>query len=413
MQRAKEMSLNDSQTFPAQETGVTYANPYFGPATQSHYDSEKWALTVAEAQTQEILLNPEAPDRQRSPGTPAFLKPSSTNDSLPPLIKILHAIPLAREALLNRSCLLNDYGQNSEWWDGTSIRGLRVINVDEGVDDVQHNDIIHETQRLIAFLDNTERAYGSADALIGLPAFRRAPESTASSFLDSWKNATESSVDAESHAAIFSSRGTRRTKRSDQADQFEPFCCLKVRVDSAIADKGFSLYEAIDDMVHTTSVEFDTFLDHVGEILTFEVTNHLETSRDLGISIPPIWYADRYLESSLEVAAQMQAEKDKIHVMGQEANDAQALMTSFQKPGSQTAMDVGPLITRITDYFTQTIGYKEATKTRDAQSPESPSQSIVPIVEQLSLLTKRVTEKVNCKHVHAYLLAYAKTLSLR
>ena len=394
LQRAKEISLGESQTLPGQETGVTYANPYFGPATQSQYDSEKWALTLPEAHTQEILLNPEPPDRVRQLGTPALLKPSSSNEYLAAYIKILHALPLAREALLNRDHLSNEYGRDSEWWDGTPIRGLRVVNIDEGDRNGQLDDVISETQRLMAFLDDTERAYGSIDALTGLPGYQKISSSMIISYLESWINATEGTIGEGSLSSIFRSRGTRRSKRQDIADEYEHFCALDVRVDTGTADRGFSLYEAIDDMVWSTSVESDTFLDETGDVLTFDITNPLDHSQSLGITIPPCWYADRYLEGSLEDAVEMQAEKERITHMAREVDDVQALMISVQKPGSQDTMDVGPLMTKITNFFRQTAEYRDTTEGTGPSNPEAPSRSLGPVIEQLSVLAKRVGERV-------------------
>ena len=119
------MSLDQNQIPPGQEMGVTYqnSNQQFRPATQDYYEQDKWAMTISESRTQEIILNPEAPDRRRRPGTPAFFKPSSSTRTLPALMKILHEIPMGREALLNRSVTLPDYGRESDWWDGTPVQG--------------------------------------------------------------------------------------------------------------------------------------------------------------------------------------------------------------------------------------------------------------------------------------------------
>src|SRR5436305_263481 len=98
-----------------QEIGVTNASgQHFRRATQEDYPVDQWALT----RTSEILSDPEPIDRKREGDAPAFLKPTVSEHYLAPLITILHAIPIAREALLETSILLPSYGQNDEWWNG-------------------------------------------------------------------------------------------------------------------------------------------------------------------------------------------------------------------------------------------------------------------------------------------------------
>ena len=91
----------------------TCKDPQFGPlfmfqlksSSKPLSNAQKWTMTLHGTFAQEIIAKPDPPDRQRAPGSPAFFKPCRGGDRLPALIKILHSIPMGREALLCRGGL--------------------------------------------------------------------------------------------------------------------------------------------------------------------------------------------------------------------------------------------------------------------------------------------------------------------
>ena len=172
------MSLSDNyqpdfdNRWSQQESGITGTHstptePYFGPATRQEYDPSEWAMTATRT-THEIYLDPANPqDRMRKAGEPTFFKPSENGYHLGPALAILHSIPAAREALIMPNTVLEDYGHNERWWSGEAIETSRITTVIEGdaPDKKQPSEVIVEVQRLMAFLDNTIRGYGSVDSL--------------------------------------------------------------------------------------------------------------------------------------------------------------------------------------------------------------------------------------------------------
>lgn len=172
--RALAASLQDSSgsqsgaLYGQQETGITGThtsptNPNFRDAAPDRdYDPNQWALTTT--QTHEIFLDPSPEDRKRSPGEPVFLRPSSSGTNLSAALTILHSIPLAREGLLVRGHVRPDYGHDDQWWNGQRVRTLRVVDVDD--EESQIVEEIVEVQRLMAFLDQSTRAYGSVEGLV-------------------------------------------------------------------------------------------------------------------------------------------------------------------------------------------------------------------------------------------------------
>jgi hypothetical protein len=158
-----------------QETGVTGThtspvNPNFAPApVGKHYDPNQWALTAPRTETKEIARHPSPQLRKREDGAPAFLRHSLASYNISGLLTILHAIPSARESFLLRRHLLEDYGHHPQWWDGEKIRSSRIIQVeDERPRFGEAEELLVEIQRLMAFLDRTDRAYGCIDDLMSM-----------------------------------------------------------------------------------------------------------------------------------------------------------------------------------------------------------------------------------------------------
>lgn len=167
MQHAITASLGHNIASGEQESGVTAAEgAQFGPANREYYDTELWALTLPSAISREISIDPDPELRRRIDDTPRFLRPGPEADHFPAFLTILHSIPIAREELLWRDRVAPDYGNDSQWWNGQPA--LTTLEQAEA----PWEDAVHETQRLMAFLDRSQRAFGSADVLSVLPSLK-------------------------------------------------------------------------------------------------------------------------------------------------------------------------------------------------------------------------------------------------
>lgn len=399
LSRAMAISMSESQTLPGQETGtIDYGKQTFGPAIREHYETDKWAVVYPAAQTQEILLNPEPHDRKRQPNTPAFFKTPSTCHLLSALIKIIHAIPMAREALLNRTLTLQDYGHEKDWWDGTPVKVLRIVNIDADTRKINEDDVIYEAQRLMAFLDDTDRAYGSTNVLAGLDGIGLRDDSKALNFLNIWESAAARS---ESPLAnVFESIGTKLDPNNPEDARSEPVLYLPVKVDNETSGKGLTLYEALDHMLWVDAKDDEEiYLEKVGDVFTLEVTNQVENDLGLGIEIPPIWYADRYRPSHTQQAKDMLARKAAVTTQLQNEEKLQNGISKFQKPGGSAQVAAAELLAKATEYFERKKAYQDATKesllTEQPQEDLGQSQSHTdPVAKELRALTAQVSDKM-------------------
>lgn len=147
-----------------QENGVVGGNSHFGPATRTEYDPAQWGMTAVESTT-EFYPDLDLPDLTRQNGEPVIIKPRSDQNRLPALLSILGNISLVRKTILESPPSLDDYGFNADWWSGTSIQTSGNILSVEDPSKSNAIEFLAETQRLFAFMDWSQRLYGSSEPL--------------------------------------------------------------------------------------------------------------------------------------------------------------------------------------------------------------------------------------------------------
>ena len=395
LSQAVSQSMTSTRGSAGQETGIIDGlDPHFGPATREHYDSKDWTVTIPDTSVQEILQKPDAINRKRAHNAPAFLRPSPAGHRLPALITIIHAIPMAREALLNKTRILPDYGLDAEWWDGVSASTgmLTVLQPKQEYYCSRMDELVCEFQRLMAFLDGTERAYGSSDALARLPCLDDWSEaSSLGDVLEKW-----ATIEARSdgpYSSIFRSEAMRVDLESEPESR--PFSCLDVQV-PAPPDWSLSqprtLYDVIDfalwSTVQDTTSEF-AFLNKVGEVLCMQITAPNKTGcTGLGIKVPPVLFLDRYLETSKRqiqdmLQAQQSLERDMSRI-----EYSKARITKTKPSFGDGTYNVSTLIARAIDYYND----EEISTNGSAQVSEVENKQRV--LKNLKTLASNVDEKL-------------------
>ncbi|KAL9106616.1 MAG: hypothetical protein Q9227_008399 [Pyrenula ochraceoflavens] len=284
-----------------QETGVTRSGQSFHKVQDSDYrDPAQWAVTVS----REINRTPPPGERRRRWAEPAFLNGPSSDNYLGALLTIYHTIPLAKEALLKRDFRRNDYEHDTQWWKGAQI-GEKILGLsdeEEGLNDRRR--AIHELQRLMAFLDDTIRAYGSTESLANLPAMKEISAGSDDPFADSdiykilalWRTTVASSdASMDMRPSVFESSATI-------APSFrKPFNFItreKTRTSTGVEG---TLYDEVDAFLwkdRPGSALDDIWIDQLAEVVTFRFDSG--TDDGIGFGIPAVWYPDKYLYESRE-----------------------------------------------------------------------------------------------------------------
>lgn len=294
------MSLGQDITH--QESGVIATdNSRFGPANQEYYDENAWGMTLFNQNTREEIISPDPEDRQRNDNEPAFFRPSQDALFVGGFLTILHSIPLAREALLLRDKVIPDYGHDAQWWNGQPVKAPRIVSLDDPYAEYQDwENVIHETQRLMAFLDSTKRGFGSTDALVSLkPISHYDQEKGVERFLEGWQEAALQATPDNQLSMVFTSHAVRHAVSEFDDPNSKEFFVLNVQ---APTDNGQTLYDILDEAIwqDAPGQELDdVWLENVAEVLTIQLGNTNNVPID--IKIPLVFYPDRYMETSRDV----------------------------------------------------------------------------------------------------------------
>ncbi|CAK7200986.1 hypothetical protein SEUCBS139899_003686 [Sporothrix eucalyptigena] len=357
LERALAESAAMSGLHTPQETGITNDSynvpmgpelptnlPLFGPASRDAYDPDQWAMVRRTPEPQE----PGPSGRQRVEGAPAFLRSRRTGPDAPTigaLLTILHAIPAARNALLTAGEQPASYGQNSEWWKGGKLEpvGMQapdqtmklntVINIgsDDGnayeqlsTDSDKARELTDEIHRLMAFLDNTNRAYGTGDQIFDSRLVQECYGLESSQRL--FEAFRRLDVPAVRHT-FYSDVELMRVMETGESVRSETYAILDIKVDQANSApcSPCDLYNAMDALYwddlyryypRNERVSVDVAnMAAISKIAQVQIMN-LNTSEQAipqGFDVPAIWYADRYLEQNKECAAEIQKDLQKVY----------------------------------------------------------------------------------------------------
>lgn len=316
---------------PPQESGVTSTDQvFFGPANRNQYEPGKWELIpTANSSSQDIIvLDPEPPERKRDVNAPAFLKPSMEDHRLGALLTMYHEIPLVREILLDRKNVLPSYGSSNEWWTGKAIELPSM----SGPEDARYQ-VGLEMQRLMAFLDKTDRSYGSADALAYLPAVKEQQrkydgEGVEFSVMRAYRELLGDFDSAGAIKKLFSI-GVGGTNQSDS----EEFCILRFELPQKDSDQQ-TFYDIADAALwplDPLDLSNSSYLSHIADVITFQLIGDAFSK---GVDIPYVWYPDRYLESSRQAALDMRVKKADIKEKLRRIDAQQERLTNYTMLGN-------------------------------------------------------------------------------
>lgn len=335
MKRALAESAAESG-IQAQEVGVVDNETnlkYFGPANRPQYETEQWAMVPIKATMDAGTTEPAPSDRKRDPDVPAFLR-QTKDHRVGFILSIYHKIPLVRNILLQFGSPARNYGHNTEWWKGQAIlkqEHLAAMARGENVwGEEAHPEFNEELHRLLAFLDKTERSYGTVDGLIETklidPSFGAWMPDVEDKLFDVLKDEAASNPDFDLEP--MSTVGTILPCASPQTDvsQLEgdadsymeerdtTFVILEVSLDHEQYERVNTLYDALDHMFWSHALSLDqpfpeganyAVMSKVAEVLTVRLSG---TGLSKPCEIPAVFYADRYVKDRKDMALKFQSE---------------------------------------------------------------------------------------------------------
>ena len=360
----------------------------FGPSTRSDEETKGWIIDVATTSTKEIVLTPDAQDRTRTEGIPSYLRPSLDRPLLAAVLKILHSVPMAREALLNRSVIAPDYGFQSDWWNGDTIfsPSLRTVGDPAVSEDSIHEDaLLRELQRLMAFLSATCRAYGSVDSLVSISSFKQ--DDLAIELLDAWHKATETKDHEATLLYTFTSTAKRTYRNAKPWER--DFTVLTIKN----ATQG--LYQSMDDMLWSDEKEDgweDTILTATGHVVCLQV-REAPSEGPCGLKAPATLFLDRYTLQAAPRMKELRRRRDiilgKMHVIERQRS---AILSHGVSTSASQNLDARNLISAVSKYTEDVLERRVAQDGGGGNG--SPYMELKSVVSELNTLTARVEARL-------------------
>ncbi|KAF5552432.1 hypothetical protein FMEXI_2915 [Fusarium mexicanum] len=321
MQRAiRESAQEAGLPVSHHESGITGTSepppPHFGPANRETYVAADWAIVPSDPM-RESSVNEFAPSkRKRAPGAPAMLVISSVQGGehrLGGLLTILHEIPLARNILLGIGSPATTYGCNNDWWRGETILSPEVLAkmAEEGTSDPN----VHksgsafedEVHRLMAFLDSTERGYGSISVLADILADSdtRGMEKQFYEMLDKRHPDVTRPMMQIAGVSLFYGDD------DDEEEEVAIFGLLEIEHFQHEYHCIKTLYEALDHVMWSDTVGLDkihdgskmAFFKKMGDVFVLDTTGDGPSD---SFEIPLEFYPERYLMSRKDEARRIQ-----------------------------------------------------------------------------------------------------------
>lgn len=301
LQRATKISLGEDPgpMPPLQQTGVVDSSgqTVFGPATKAEYDESSWALTRVGTthSAVEIAEHPQDPfERKRDDGHPAVLSPISRGEQgfKPALLAILHAIPAARNALHFPSFQQEDLSQSETWYQGDQINQT-IIMEDSSNLKTQDLDIIIEVQRLMAFLDGSERKYAVPKHLADILDSRENSAGDYAKVLEQWIDIADKIRPDQARRKLFTTRVVHTNTGGES--HYVDHICFRLELAGPIQN----LYEKFNSVLWP-STDHRAFVKAAADIICIDIHQKWSGAEleGLGLFVPPTIYLDRYLEEN-------------------------------------------------------------------------------------------------------------------
>ncbi|APA07778.1 hypothetical protein sscle_03g025480 [Sclerotinia sclerotiorum 1980 UF-70] len=311
LQQALAASMADS-SLPPQQSGVVGTDkPYFGPAMRTDY-GDNWAM-VPISTVKEIYVDPEPTDRIRDMinKVPAFLKPTGDSHRLGAVLTICYNIPLVREIFLRRDHVETHYPYEAGWWNGRPIeRPIASFQEDPYLvaDDRRFG---QELQKVMAFLDKTERSYGSPDVITTLPYMQQyGGNDVESEFFMSFNRLLQS-TDLSKH--LFSAGVLGSDPDPDDTDTEFAIFELQLPSKDSLCE---NLYDVADEALWSNFplvLAKSPYLGHLGDMIMFRLKGDKQNDQK-GIDVPLVWYPDRYLEFAVKDSLNMRTSKRNLEL---------------------------------------------------------------------------------------------------
>jgi len=326
---------------PLQESGIITNGQQFGPANRPDYDPNEWAMV----QLKHSEPDPDPTQRTRSEGIPVFLRCRQEDNwkqhRIGGVLTVLHSIPAVRNILLRLGGEPPyGYGSDPEWWKGAAIvppdtQQSRDAAMSDGFPGDQFvppwSDELH---RLIAFLDSTDRSYGTADILAA---------SRAQGVVDSGDSETDFFECFSKSQEALNGTGSDRVLTSmanilglgdNDPGCLQPFTILDARL-TREAMSGLESFYDVWDTLFFPDPDADehsptAVVEQPSEVLVFRFLD--SEGFEQPINIPETFYLDRYLHHNYDKISQIRQDLKNIAAGFRKSFEMERSLTQWVNP---------------------------------------------------------------------------------
>lgn len=242
---------------------------------------------------------------------------------------LLHEISTTRNFFLLLEGSSQSYGNNNQWWRGEAIRPSGDTSSESwAVNDVQ---LVDELHRLVAFLDNTDRSYGTADGLRLTTSLKDVAWDPIVRFYESLFNSSNSEEIPRMWTNV-------NIESGDLGSRPQEFAILEFRVPNDTPDFLRNLYGQWDWIFwlnHENALSKcpDEDVDQIASIqVPSQVLTIRVTTEGPQIEMPETLYIDRYLEANLDMARTMQRKTLRMWRAIERASERENTITKWQDP---------------------------------------------------------------------------------
>lgn len=322
---------------------------YFGPANRTDYEEKKWAMVLTSTKS----FDPPPSQRKHNSKTPVFLVCRLEQDKkhrLGPLLMILHEIPAARNFFLLLEGSSQFYGNHKDWWKGEQILAKSEIS-ESWASGYQDVNLVDELQRLVAFLDQTDRSYGTADSLCENQLIKSAWGDPILRFYESLYNCSNSHELPRMWTTV-------KIDNTSGESRPQEFAILDFRIPEDTQEVLRSLYSQWDYLfwIHQENgwQGWEGRQDETpSQIASIQIPAQIMTMRiqvdgtGPAIEVPEVLYIDRYLESNIENARSLQHTMFRIWSASDTAKEKEIKISQWKNPETGQMVDKTELAKKI------------------------------------------------------------------
>ena len=399
---------DDQQQFSRQTSGTVNASQHaFGPANRSYYDPAKWAVTHPKSGVQEITPEISPGDRRRAAEEPVMMKPLTSDGDLPSLIAILGSIPGAFNLICSTMPLSNDYPYDASWWQGSSATvssSSQAPNNDDNFKSAE--ELLAETQKLMAFIESTSRAYGSVEVLSSLKLLQQinttesSTKKLADRFLLAWDTAATAIAPSHGPSKLFRSVACQAIGNEATHTPFWCFECILENV-----SQPWTLYDAVDSAIwspeQSTNPSCSAFIQQAADIFVIRLIQPNASASGLMISVPESWYIDRYLPENAEAAKKMLLNMARCRAELSQILGIQSSLLQFNSLREGKTFDALNLLRTTISYLEEPSSSGQSAQTDDVGEGvnlgHEESVDCAKVAEQLKNVFTRVSSKLEGK----------------